>query len=102
LFIAECKRWAGIKGLVAALDQLLGYSTWHDSKLALVVFVDREDLDDVVHKAHGLSDHQAVTSLVMHAGTELRAQLIFGAENERRADLRVLFIHLPQAASASA
>ncbi|HTU77913.1 MAG TPA: hypothetical protein VMF09_04065 [Solirubrobacteraceae bacterium] len=51
VFIAECKRWTGVKALGEALDQLLGYSTWHDSKLALVVFVDRADLGGVVKSA---------------------------------------------------
>lgn len=38
-FIAECKIWRGSKGVADALDQLLGYLVWRDSKAALLVFI---------------------------------------------------------------
>ena len=37
-FVGECKMWSGEKGLIAALNQLLGYLTWRDSKSALIIF----------------------------------------------------------------
>ena len=37
-FVGECKLWSGPAGLKAALDQLLGYLTWRDSKAALIMF----------------------------------------------------------------
>ncbi|MDE0200606.1 MAG: hypothetical protein OXK78_20530 [Caldilineaceae bacterium] len=38
LFIAECKFWTGPAGLSEALDQLLAYTSWRDTKAALLVF----------------------------------------------------------------
>jgi hypothetical protein len=38
IFIAECKFWGGEKKLKETLDQLLGYTTWRDTKLALLIF----------------------------------------------------------------
>lgn len=38
VFIAECKFWRGKKAFDEAIDQLLGYLTWRDSKCALIVF----------------------------------------------------------------
>ena len=38
VFIAECKFWKGPKGFGEAIDQLLGYATWRDSKTAILVF----------------------------------------------------------------
>ena len=38
IFIAECKFWTGPSGLSEALDQLLGYTSWRDTKTALLVF----------------------------------------------------------------
>jgi hypothetical protein len=38
IFIAECKFWKGRRSLIKAIDQLLGYTTWRDTKLALFVF----------------------------------------------------------------
>lgn len=37
-FVAECKLWKGRKVVTAAVDQLLGYLTWRDCKVALVFF----------------------------------------------------------------
>lgn len=37
-FIGECKLWTGPVGLTEAVDQLLGYLTWRDSKAALIMF----------------------------------------------------------------
>ena len=38
IFIAECKFWRGSSDLTKALDQLLGYTTWRDTKTALLIF----------------------------------------------------------------
>ena len=38
LFVAECKIWKGAKMLNEAINQLLGYLTWRDSKTALLIF----------------------------------------------------------------
>ena len=40
-FVGECKIWTGPTSLAKALDQLLGYLTWRDSKAALIVFNSR-------------------------------------------------------------
>ena len=37
-FVAECKLWSGPADLTGALDQLLGYLTWRDSKASLIIF----------------------------------------------------------------
>ena len=38
IFIAECKFWQGPKSLANAIDQLLGYASWRDTKIAIVLF----------------------------------------------------------------
>jgi hypothetical protein len=48
LFVAECKFWTGPAGLLATVDQLLGYLTWRDSKAAVVVFVDNVNFSNVL------------------------------------------------------
>ncbi len=37
-FVAECKLWKGDQILLVAVNQLLGYLTWRDSKTSLIVF----------------------------------------------------------------
>lgn len=38
VFIAECKIWRGPKSFSEAIDQLLSYATWRDSKAAILLF----------------------------------------------------------------
>jgi hypothetical protein len=48
LFIGECKIWSGGKNFLEAIDQLLGYLTWRDTKLAIIVFSRNKDFTAVV------------------------------------------------------
>lgn len=45
IFVAECEFWRGIKNHLEALDHLLSYLTWRDSKTALVCFVENKEMD---------------------------------------------------------
>lgn len=38
VFIAECKFWKGPRKFSEAIDQLLGYAAWRDSKTAILIF----------------------------------------------------------------
>lgn len=38
IFIAECKYWGGPKKLIDTIDQLLSYSSWRDTKVAIIIF----------------------------------------------------------------
>lgn len=51
VFIAECKFWSGEKGFDEAIDQLLGYLVWRDTKSALVLFVRQKNVSDIQEKA---------------------------------------------------
>jgi hypothetical protein len=50
IFIAECKVWRGAKAFAGAIDQLLGYATWRDGKLALLVFVKQKGFSEVLNQ----------------------------------------------------
>lgn len=50
IFIAECKFWRGPEEMKKALDQLLGYATWRDGKLALLVFNRDRSLTTILSK----------------------------------------------------
>ena len=50
VFIAECKIWRGAKSLSGAVDQLLSYTTWRDTKTAVVVFNRNKNVSDVIAK----------------------------------------------------
>lgn len=51
VFIGECKIWKGPKTVTDALDQLLGYLVWRDTKAALLLFIRDADVTHVTAKA---------------------------------------------------
>lgn len=68
IFIAECKFWSGPKKLTETIDQLLGYSSWRDTKVAVIVFNRNKDFSKVLgsiqetSKAHGNFKRQVASS----------------------------------------
>jgi hypothetical protein len=50
VFIAECKFWKGDKKLLGAIDQLLSYLSWRDTKTALLLFNRTAHFTDVLAK----------------------------------------------------
>jgi len=54
LFIGECKIWTGPKSLKRAVDQLLGYVTWRDTKAAIIVFDKRGQLTRILDRIPGV------------------------------------------------
>ena len=61
IFIAECKFWDGPKSLTNTIDQLLGYATWRDSKLAIVLLFRGRNFSEMLAKvAPTVLDHPNV------------------------------------------
>lgn len=56
VFIAECKFWHGPKGFSDAVDQLLSYLTWRDSKCTLLIFNKTRDSNGIRQKMHDVMD----------------------------------------------
>jgi hypothetical protein len=50
VFIAECKFWKGPDGLVKTIDQLLGYTSWRDTKTAIILFNRSKNFSGVLEK----------------------------------------------------
>jgi hypothetical protein len=97
LFIGECKFWSGVQGFTGTIDQVLGYTAWRDTKLAIVVFVREKDLTAVVEKARkALEKHPQFVEWGEAADeTELRATVSWPGDERRHADLNVFLIHTP-------
>jgi len=78
VFIAECKFWRGPKAFEEAVDQLLGYLTWRDSKCALLVFNRTRDSSAVRLKMHEVmesrSEHRK--TVFHHPGGDSRYILV--------------------------
>lgn len=48
IFIGECKFWGGKKKLTETIDQLLGYSSWRDTKTAILIFNKNKNFSGVI------------------------------------------------------
>lgn len=98
VFIAECKFWKGPKGFGDAVDQLLGYATWRDSKTAILVFNRGTETSTVLSgidatvKAHASFKRQMTWShesgfrYVLHSKDDTNRELI----------MTVLVFHVPK------
>jgi hypothetical protein len=101
LFICECKFWNGAEGFTETIDQLFRYTGWRDTKLAIVMFVREKGLTAILKKARAtLEEHpQFAARKDVASETELRATMHWPGDEERVADLNVLFVHTPQSKS---
>jgi hypothetical protein len=97
LFIGECLIWSGAKSLIDKLEQLFGYSTWDDVRLALVAFVPNRDLTAVIAAGgEALEGHPSFRDRVAPPEeAELRVRLAWPGDDARVVMLHVLFVHTP-------
>ena len=96
-FIGECKFWSGQTGLHKAIDQLLSYATWRDTKTALILFSRNKDFSGVLAKiADCVPEHPNCKRPGKHVNkTQLR--YIFGQKNDpsREVHLAILVFNIP-------
>jgi hypothetical protein len=97
LFIAECKFWEGQQSFADAIGQLFGYTSWRDTKLALIVFVRESGMTAIVTKVRqALEQHEQFVAFKQAAGpTEFRATMRWPGDDQRFADLNVFLFHTP-------
>jgi hypothetical protein len=50
IFIAECKFWRGPKVFTETIDQILGYTSWRDTKTAILLFNRNKNLSSVLEQ----------------------------------------------------
>jgi hypothetical protein len=95
LFIAECKIWHGQKQFADAIDQLLGYVTWRDTKTAIIIFNRNQATTPVVEtiktaiEAHGNYKRDAK----LEHPTRLRA--VFGRPNDPSREIIITVVVVP-------
>ncbi|QNJ91217.1 hypothetical protein HZU40_23790 [Mycolicibacterium fluoranthenivorans] len=99
-FIAECKVWGGASRATAALDQLMGYLVWRDTKAALIVFVKRSKPREVIDRLHAaVREHPRHVLTVDDSDLSRRADYVFSAEDgDRRIELAVIPVVFPDSA----
>lgn len=97
VFIAECKIWSGPKAAGEAIDQLLGYLAWRDSKAALIMFIKTADPSATITKLHqAIADHPRHLLARPSPDPTRQGDYILTADDEgRRISLAVIPVVLP-------
>lgn len=100
VFIAECKIWKGEAELLKAIDQVLGYLHWRDTKAALLVFNRNKAFSDVLAKiAAAIQSHPNCKKLIRKVG-ETEWRFLFASKDDpnRELQLAVLLFDVPKGA----
>jgi len=101
VFIAECKIWKGEGELVKAIDQILSYLHWRDTKTALMVFNRNKSFSDVLAKiAPAVQGHKCCKRLIKKIGeTEWRFLFHNPDDSNRELQLAVMLFDIPKEAA---
>jgi hypothetical protein len=98
VFIAECKIWKGEAELLKAVDQILAYLHWRDTKAALLVFNRNKGFSDVLSKiAATIQRHSNCKKLIKTDG-ETGWRFLFSSKDDanRELQLAVLAFDVPR------
>ena len=98
VFIAECKIWRGEKLFLEAMDQLLGYVTWRDTRSALILFVKNCGITEIIEKAKStIAQHPCYISYKTQTG-ESSFSYIFHTKEDSRSQISIelMIFHYPE------
>lgn len=97
VFIAECKYWHGPQTLTEALDQLLGYLTWRDTKAALVMFNRNKNFTAMIKKMVETATEHTNCKRGPTQETETRFRYVFASKDDaaREIILNVMAVNVP-------
>jgi hypothetical protein len=101
VFIGECKIWHGPAATTEAIDQLLSYLVWRDSKAALLIFIRSGNPTAIATKAvQAVKDHPAHKRTLREDEPSERSDFILAslADPAREIQLALLPFVLPVAA----
>lgn len=99
VFIGECKFWGGPKKLTETIDQVLGYSSWRDSKVAVIIFNRNKDFSKVLAAIQStVSEHPNCKKfLSAESETVFRYRFAHRDDANREMTLAVLAFDVPSA-----
>lgn len=99
VFIAECKFWKGPKTVEETLNQLLGYTSWRDTKTALFLFSRNKNFTDVLKQIPQLvaAHPNFIKELTRKINSETEYRYVFSHRDdpERHLTLTVLVFDVP-------
>jgi hypothetical protein len=100
VFIGECKFWGGESKLMATLDQLLGYATWRDDQLGMLIFNRNKNFSSVLKQIPKIiKRHSSFLEEETHLETEFHFIVKHPDDSERKLKLAVLAFDIPSPSS---
>lgn len=101
IFIAECKFWSGPKMLTDTIDQLLGYTSWRDTKVAVVVFNRNKTFSRVLAAIPETTKSHANFKRELAGSAETIFRYCFSHKDDKNRELilTILAFDVPQAAA---
>jgi hypothetical protein len=92
VFIAECLIWRGEAYLAQKVDQILGYTSWRDTKTAIVIFSRNKDFSSVIAKIpQAISAHPNCKKQLAKKG-ETQFRYLFHHREDRNRELIVTVV----------
>lgn len=98
IFIAECMFWKGQESLLEKINQLLGYTSWRDTKTAILIFNKSKDSSAVLAKIPEIVKiHKNFKrQLEYNCETGFRFVLSHNADKNRELILTISVFDVPQ------
>jgi hypothetical protein len=98
VFIAECKFWKGQKHFAEAIDQLLGYTAWRDSKTAILVFNRGTEMSTVLSAVKESAEKHLNFKRTLTWPHESGYRFVFHNKNDKNREfiLTVLVFDVPE------
>jgi hypothetical protein len=84
-FIGECKFWHGPKKFNEAIEQLLGYTTWRDTKAAIILFITNRNATAAIDSAGAcLAAHSACKEVLYSPDPKERRDYRFSSPTDEQ------------------
>lgn len=101
IFIGECKFWSGPKMLTETIDQVLGYTSWRDTKVAVIVFNRNKDFSRVLSSIVETTKTHTNFKRELSGSTETTFRYCFSHKDDKNRELflTILAFDVPQSAS---
>ena len=98
IFVAECKFWGGYEAMKKTADQLLGYTTWRDTRTALIIFNRNLDFTNVISEAQrAMKGHQHYRSgPTKESETRFRYILSHPEDKQRDIIVTLMLFNMPK------
>ena len=92
IFIAECKYWGGPKKLTETINQLLGYSSWRDTKVAVIVFNRNKDFTNVLEAIKSAANEHSNCKRELKVPSETSFRFTFSHRDDENRELTLTVV----------